>query len=216
MRYKLLVLTLCGVLSPIVVALAAYDAITVLHRKTTALVASSTVLSNQRERDRMYDDLRVDLCTLVTRSSKTEREILRSKVALDANRFRAALAGNSTPEPLDPEVRSAQREVSPALETFTAEAEALADLAVADPKGAIGALPHFEQTFQLLDSRLAGVNRLILSQQAAAERDSIQTVGRIKKIILAVVPVACFGLGVAVWFIRRSIWGRLTVGMQTI
>jgi len=215
-RYKLLVLSLAGVLPAIIVGLVAYHAITTLNRKPQVLVASSTFLSNHWEGDMMHDDLRGDLYALLAANSKNEREAARSEMVLDVRRFRAALARNSRLAPLDPEVDAALRDLRPELEAYIFQAEALGDLVKRDRHLGILALPHFEQAFQSVDNRQTKVNRLILEHQAAVERDSSQTAELSKRIMLAVVTLAFLGLITAAWFLVRSIWGPLTVGMQTI
>jgi PAS domain S-box-containing protein len=216
MRYKLLVLSLAGVLPAIVVGLVAYHAITALNRKTQVLVASSTFLSNHWEGDMLHEVLRGDLYALLAAGSETERETAREQTTLDAARFRAALARNSKLASFDPEVDAALRDLRPALTAYIGEAETLASLMESDRHGAMQALRHFEESFQALDKRQDRLNRLILERQAAAERDSSRTAALSKGIMLAVVAFAFFGFGAAAWFLARSIWGPMTVGMQTI
>jgi PAS domain S-box-containing protein len=216
MRNKLLVLSLCGVLPAIVVSLVAYDAITTLNRKTQVLVASSTFLSNHWEGDMLHDDLRGDLYAVLAGSSEGERESARAEMASDARRFRAALARGTKVEPLDGDLNAALNDLRPEREAYIAECETLADLVERDRRRAIRALPHFEKAFQLLDQRQAAVNRMILSYQAAAERDSSRTADLSKRILLIVVTLTFFGIVAAAWFLTRSVRGPVTVGMQTI
>jgi len=215
-RNSLLLLSAAGILPTICVALVGYYTIGRLNQKTSAMVVATSSLRNHWEGDMMHDDLRGDVLGVLLAKTNQERTMRRSNLALDAQRFRDALARNRRIEALDPEVRAALDGLYPSLEAYIQEAEKLERLSDQERWNAIQRLPQFEESFDALDRRQERVSELVMRKEADVERDSARTATLSKRIVLCFSLLSLTGFGTVSWLLSRRLSRPLSAGMQTI
>ncbi|HTW67689.1 MAG TPA: PAS domain S-box protein [Bryobacteraceae bacterium] len=214
-RNKLLVLSIAGIVPTVGVAMAGYYTISRLNQKTRAIVVATSSLGNHWQGDMNHDDLRGDVLGVLLAETEADRGRERAALASDAKSLREAIVRNRIPVQ-DVEVRRALDALAPRLEAFVEEAEAIGAMPESDRAHALQRLPHFEQSFEILDRQQSRVSDLVMSREKRAEQSSARLADASGFILFGITLLSLGVFGTLSWLLSRCLSRPLSAGMQTI
>lgn len=200
----------------ICVTLIGYFTIGRLNEKTMDVAAATALLRNHWEGDMMHDDLRGDALAAVLAKTADERRAELENVARDVTALRRAVARDNAFPAADPELRNALKTLGVSLGTFVQEAESLGNFAKNDIPAAVRRLPHFEESFQIVDRQQEHVSELAMRKEARAEAESARNAVWSRFILVFITVIALCAFGTASWLLSRWISRPLAAGMQSI
>lgn len=181
-----------------------------LTRTLGQVQVQGRVLSTHQDADMMHDALRGDVLTLLRASGAAEHEAATAALTEHVEQFRADLQANSE-QVSDPQIADALVAITPALEGYIAQAQAIAE-ATSGGRPAAGEplLPAFEQAFTTLEAEMEAAAQLIEARSADTESQAVATAAQARTLLLGGSGVALVALIAAGGWIAASIRSPLT------
>lgn len=172
-------------------------------------IQSSQVLRNHLEADMMHDALRADVVSALfdaSRGSAGKQEVLDS-LSEHAEHFRSMVKENDA-MPLSADTRKALNEVKPALESYISSAEKITENAYADYKKGEAQLPKFQDSFEVLEGKMADLSNTI--QKDASKEKSLATAQGHNNLTVSLIAIFSMGLFAisALWILGSKIAKR--------
>ena len=171
------------------------------------VVHASSVLRNHMEGDMMHDALRADVLAALLAESPSDWQAVTTNVADHSKHFREMISANNEIAPSS--IKSELTALSPVLDRYISNAEALVATAQRDKAQAKAMLPQFLATFEELEERLAQVSDHVQDLAASAEKDARDTIASAKIVDLAVVISAAMVALVVATLLVRAIRGGI-------
>lgn len=149
-------------------------AVGVLSTSRLGAALSGTALMSKAQynfmlSDMMHDALRADVLSAFM--DKADGDAVRADLADHAATFRDALAANRA-LPLPPAMVEALAEVTPALETYIAQANTIAELALSDRPAAEARIADFQSAFEQLETANGSIGEMIAASVATASAEA--------------------------------------------
>lgn len=184
--------------------------IATLDRTLTDVQTSASVLSTHQDADMMHDALRGDVLTLLRAGTAAEHETAMAALAEHTEQFRADLQRNGE-QVTDPQVTDALVRMTPVLNRYIAQAQAIAE-ATRGGRSSAGEplLPAFRQDFTALEGEMENAAQLIDARNARARADASATTRQARTLLLGGFLMALVALGATGWWIAASIRQPLT------
>ena len=190
-KLRLMLLIATGLLTAVIMSLAAYLGNTHMGDAVQDNEVSMTVLRNHMEADMMHDALRADVLSSMLvglgKSTSTKDEV-NSSLKEHAEHFRQVL-GDNLKLPLSEVLKTSLEKIKPSLDTYIGAAERIVALALDNPEAARGELESFNAAFSRLEDQMAALSALIESnteQASASTRHALSNAN----VTLAVVLIA--------------------------
>ncbi|OPA90474.1 methyl-accepting chemotaxis protein [Pseudomonas fluorescens] len=190
-KLRLMLLIATGLLTAVIMSLAAYLGNTHMGDAVQDNEVSMTVLRNHMEADMMHDALRADVLSSMLvglgKSTSTKDEV-NSSLKEHAEHFRQVL-GDNLKLPLSEVLKTSLEKIKPSLDTYIGAAERIVALALDNPEAARGELESFNAAFSRLEDQMAALSALIESNTELASASTRHALSN-ANVTLAVVLIA--------------------------
>lgn len=177
-KLRLMLLIATGLLTALIMSLAAYLGNTHMAGAVQDNEVSMTVLRNHMEADMMHDALRADVMSAMLvglgKSASTKAEVSAS-LHEHAEHFRQVLAENLK-LPLNDTLRASLEKIGPSLDTYISSGERIVALALDNPEAVGGELESFNAAFTRLEEQMANLSELIENNNQQTSAETRQTI----------------------------------------
>ncbi|WLH66171.1 methyl-accepting chemotaxis protein [Pseudomonas sp. FP2309] len=210
-KLRLMLLIATGLLTAVIMSLAAYLGNTRMGDAVRDNEVSMTVLRNHMEADMMHDALRADVLSAMLvglgKSTGTRDEVT-SSLKEHAEHFRQVL-GDNLKLPLNDALMSSLEKIKPSLDTYIGAAERIVAQALVSPEAASGELEGFNTAFSQLEDQMAALSELIESNTELTSTGTRQTLSTANFTLGAVLIVSLLLLLAQGRWVILSIMGPL-------
>ncbi|MET0334726.1 MAG: methyl-accepting chemotaxis protein [Rhizobacter sp.] len=215
-RRKLLALSVLGLAFVLAVGLAGIVATTRLATSTERISIVGSALRYQLQADMAHDALRADVLAALLAGEKKDADAQKAvKADLDehATQFRDSLKTLETLA-LEADTQAAVDKVRPALIAYVDSATTVVNLAFSDRAAAEARMGDFMKSFKSLEDEMESVSDKIEAQAKRTQAEADSTSALARAIIGVAVLLSVAALGVAGWWVARSIVAPIRRAVQ--